>query len=84
MEKENKIKMWDDHLDEKYGKAGTPSRTDFEIKAHVFIVGEILKEERTKANLTQAQLAERTGKKKAIFPGLKMDGLISNFQHFID
>ena len=62
---ENKIGSWDTHLDKKYGERGTPSRTDFEVKAHAFIVGEVLKEERTKANLTQAQLAEKTGTKKS-------------------
>jgi HTH-type transcriptional regulator/antitoxin HipB len=62
---ENKIRTWDNHLDDKYGKAGTVTRTEFEIKAHTFILGELLKEERSKAHLTQAQLAEKTGTKKS-------------------
>jgi ribosome-binding protein aMBF1 (putative translation factor) len=61
----NKITTWESHLDKKYGKRGTASRTDFEVKAHTFVVGEILKEERAKAHLTQAQLAEKTGTKKS-------------------
>lgn len=69
MEKEkrsnNEMVSWDSHLDKKYGERGTPSRTDFEVKAHAFVVGEILKEERAKAHLTQAQLAEKTGTKKS-------------------
>ncbi len=54
-----------DHLDKKYGKTGTVSRTDFESKAQAFVIGELLKEERSKANLTQEALAEKTGKKKS-------------------
>jgi HTH-type transcriptional regulator / antitoxin HipB len=61
----NEVVSWDSHLDKKYGERGTFSRTDFEVKAHTFIVGEVLKEERAKAHLTQAQLAEKTGTKKS-------------------
>lgn len=62
---ENKITDWEEHLDRKYGKAGTPSRTEFESKAQAFVIGELLKEERLKANLTQEALAERSGTKKS-------------------
>ena len=61
----NEIISWDSHLDKKYGERGTSSRTDFEVKAHAFVVGEVLKEERAKAHMTQAQLAEKTGTKKS-------------------
>jgi ribosome-binding protein aMBF1 (putative translation factor) len=61
----NKITSWDIVLDSKYGKRGTATRTEFEIKSQAFIVGELLKEERTKAQLTQAELAEKTGTKKS-------------------
>lgn len=61
----NKIVSWDSHLDEKYGERGTPKRTEFEVKAHTFVVGEVLKDERAKAHMTQAQLAEKTGTKKS-------------------
>lgn len=61
----NKIAYWNNHLDKKYGKVGTASRTEFESKAQAFIIGELLKEERNKANLTQEALAEKTGTKKS-------------------
>ena len=61
----NEIVPWDTHLDNKYGKRGTDSRTEFELKAHAFIIGELLKNERAKAHLTQAELAEKTGTKKS-------------------
>ncbi len=61
----NKITDWNDHLDKKYGKVGTVTRTEFESKAQAFVIGELLKEERGKANLTQEALAEKTGTKKS-------------------
>jgi HTH-type transcriptional regulator / antitoxin HipB len=61
----NKVVSWDKQLDKKYGVHGTPTRTEFEMKAQTFILGELLKEEREKANLTQAEMAEKTGTKKS-------------------
>jgi HTH-type transcriptional regulator/antitoxin HipB len=61
----NKVISWDTHLDKKYGVHGTVSRSEFEMKAQTFILGELLKEEREKANLTQAEMAEKTGTKKS-------------------
>ena len=61
----NKIESWDTVLDEKYGKRGTSSRTEFERKSQAFIIGELLKDERAKTNLTQAEMAEKTGTKKS-------------------
>ena len=61
----NKIESWDTVLDEKYGLRGTPTRTEFEMKSHAFILGELLKEERAKAHMTQAEMAEKTGTKKS-------------------
>lgn len=61
----NKIVNWDDHLDKKYGKSGTVTRTDFESKAQAFVIGELLKDHRHKANLTQEALAAKSGTKKS-------------------
>lgn len=63
---ENKdLKTFDQHLDERYGKPGSMQRTEFEIKAKAFAIGELIKEERLSAHLTQEQLAEKTGTKKS-------------------
>lgn len=55
----------DDHLDGRYGKRGTEKRTEFEIKAKAFMIGEMIKEERHLAKLTQEQLANKIGAKKS-------------------
>jgi len=65
----NKNKMdittFDEHLDHRYGPMGTKKRTEFEIKARAFAIGEILKQERKDAHMTQEQLAKKTGTKKS-------------------
>ena len=60
-----KITSFDEHLDKRYGKIGSEKRTEFEIKAKAFAIGEVIKEERHLAHLTQEQLAEKTGTKKS-------------------
>lgn len=64
MKKEN-ITTFDEYLDKQYGKIGTPHRTDFDIKAKAFAIGEIIKEERRLSNMTQQELADKTGTKKS-------------------
>jgi len=56
--KRNKnITTFAEHLDRRYGKTGTKKRTEFEVKAKAFAIGEIIKEERRLASMTQEQLA---------------------------
>ncbi len=64
--KDNKdITTFDDHLEKRFGKRGTAERTEFEIKAKAFLIGEVIKEERKLANLTQEELADKIGAKKS-------------------
>ncbi|MCK5134265.1 MAG: helix-turn-helix transcriptional regulator [Bacteroidales bacterium] len=60
-----KITTFDEHLDGRYGKIGTEKRTEFEIKAKAFTIGEILREARKEAKMTQEELASKTGTKKS-------------------
>jgi HTH-type transcriptional regulator/antitoxin HipB len=63
--KNKNITTFDEHLVSRYGKIGTARRTAFETKAKAFAIGEIIKEERRLASMTQEQLAEKTGTKKS-------------------
>ncbi len=63
--KNKNISMYDDHLESRYGKIGSPKRTDFDIKAKAFAIGELIKSERQIASMTQEQLADKTGTKKS-------------------
>ena len=53
-------------MEDKYiGKKGTPEREQFEADAMAFRLGVLLKEARKEANLTQEELAQKTGTKKS-------------------
>jgi len=58
-------KTFDELLDIKYGKLGTPKRDEFETKAKAFVVGEMIKDARKEAHLTQEDLARKSGTKKS-------------------
>jgi HTH-type transcriptional regulator / antitoxin HipB len=59
------IITFDEHLDQRYGKIGTRKRTEFEIKAKSFAIGEILRDARKEAQMTQEELAQKTGTRKS-------------------
>jgi ribosome-binding protein aMBF1 (putative translation factor) len=63
--KKKNTTSFDEHLTKQYGKRGTEKRTEFEIKAKAFLIGEVIKEERRLAKLTQEQLADKIGAKKS-------------------
>jgi DNA-binding XRE family transcriptional regulator len=59
------VKTFDQLLDEKYGKKGNVQRDQFDTDSLAFRLGVMLKEARVEANLTQEELAEKTGTKKS-------------------
>jgi HTH-type transcriptional regulator / antitoxin HipB len=59
------VTTFDEHLENRYGPIGSKKRTDFEIKAKAFAIGEIIRDERKQANMTQEELAEKTGTRKS-------------------
>jgi DNA-binding XRE family transcriptional regulator len=59
------IKTFDELIEREHGKIGTDSRNEYEERAQMFIVSEMLKEARKEANMTQEQLAEKAGTKKS-------------------
>lgn len=61
----NNIKNFDELIELEHGKIGTESRNDYEERAQMFIVSEMLKEARLQANMTQEELAVRAGTKKS-------------------
>ena len=64
-------KTFDELLDIKYGKVGSPLREAYEAKANYFVISEMLKEARKEAKITQEQLAERIGTKKSYISRLE-------------
>lgn len=41
--KENNITNFKEHLTKRYGERGSERRTEFEIKAKAFLIGELIK-----------------------------------------
>jgi HTH-type transcriptional regulator / antitoxin HipB len=62
--KESNLISWDDHLNEKYGKAGTPSRDKYKEEFENFKIGVLIQETRKQQNLTQEELALKCGTTK--------------------
>lgn len=56
---------FEDILIEKYGKKGTAARDKYDADSLAFRLGAMLKEARKEAQITQEQLAEKTGTKKS-------------------
>jgi HTH-type transcriptional regulator / antitoxin HipB len=64
----NKMKNvtdFEDLLKDKYGEKGTPARDKYYADSLAFRLGVMLKEARKDAQVTQEELAERTGTKKS-------------------
>ncbi|NBW72245.1 MAG: XRE family transcriptional regulator [Flavobacteriia bacterium] len=59
------VKTFDQLLDEKYEKKGNTERNQFDADSLAFRLGAMLKEARVEANLTQEELAQKTGTKKS-------------------
>ena len=59
------VTNFEDLLKGKYGKKGSAKRDKYDADSLAFRLGVMLKEARTEANVTQEQLAERTGTKKS-------------------
>jgi len=66
-----KATNFDELLDIEYGKIGTKERDDFEERANMFVISELLKASREEARITQQQLADKIGTKKSYISRLE-------------
>lgn len=64
METNKKLKSFNSHLEENYGKIGTETRAQFEEEFETFKIGILIQEARKKQNLTQEELALKVGTTK--------------------
>ncbi len=65
------VTNFDELLENKYGKIGSPKRDEFEQKAQYFVISVMLKEARKEAKMTQDELAEKLGTKKSYISRLE-------------
>ena len=87
MNKRIEMKSFTLHLDERYGKIGTEKRDVFERKSSAFIVGEMLRDARRRAAISQDELARRSGTKKSYISRLengKIDVQISTLFRILE
>ncbi len=61
----SRSKTINEHLDQKYGKIGSESRSDFSEKALAFMIAEMLKSARKESHLTQQELADKLNVKRS-------------------
>ena len=59
------ITTFDELIEKEHGAIGSDSRNEYEEKAQMFIVSEMLRAARKEANLTQEELAIKAGTKKS-------------------
>lgn len=59
------ITTLEEHFEKRYGPLGSSKRTEFEMKAKAFAIGELIKEQRNLAKMTQEELASKTGTRKS-------------------
>lgn len=58
--KDNMIQDYDAVLDSRYGKEGTVERNKFEEDAYAHYTGQIIRDARKEAKISQSELARRT------------------------
>ena len=74
-------------LEQKYGKKGTEKRDSYDSDSLAFRLGVMLQEARKEANLTQEELANRTGTKKSYISRIERglsDIQISTYHRLIE
>ena len=71
MKKYDGVRSFDQLLEVEHGKLGSRKRNAYEEGALLFIVSEMLKDARKAANMTQEQLADRSGTKKSYISKLE-------------
>ena len=59
-----------EYFDQKYGKVGTPGRTNFEQKAEAWFIAELIRDKR-KCKMTQQELAEKLNVKRSYISKLE-------------
>ena len=77
-----KLTSFEEHLDRRYGARGSSKREEYEAQSLAFRIGEMLKDERRRAQLTQEELAEKTGTKKSYISRIEKGKAIFSFPLF--
>ena len=71
----NMLHSYDEVLDAKYGKVGTPEREAFRREAYAFYMGQVIREARKEEKMSQSELGKRIGANKSYISRIE-NGLI--------
>lgn len=82
MNSKEQIRDYSSVLDAKYGKVGTSERAKFEEEAYSFYTGQLLKDARKQAHVTQAELAERIDSTKSYISRVENGDIIPSVGMF--
>lgn len=80
--RENLIQDYDAILDARYGIEGTPERLKFEEDAYAYYTGQLLKDARKDAKVSQEELARRTNTTKSYISRIENGGIIPSVAVF--
>ncbi len=72
---DNMLHSYDEILDAKYGKVGTPERTEFRNKAYAFYMGQLIRDARKEEKISQTELGKCIGANKSYISRIE-NGLI--------
>lgn len=64
-EKLAKLTIFDQQLEEDYGKPGTPQREEFHEEALSWYYGQLLRDRRRELKMTQREVAEKLGREQS-------------------
>ena len=73
MKKNKNITTFEEILDKKYGKKGSTKRGEWEREFEAFKLGVIIEEARKKLNMTQDELAKKSGTNKSYISRIEND-----------
>ena len=73
MKKNKNLTSFEDHLEQEYGKAGTETRTQFEMEFEAYKIGVLIQEARKEKHMTQEQLADKVGTTKNYISRIEND-----------
>ena len=79
---ETMIQDYDAVLDARYGREGTPQRTQFEDEAYAYYTGLILRDARKDVKVSQAELARRTHTTKSYISRIENGVIIPSVAMF--
>ncbi len=79
---DGQIRSYSRVLDQKYGAPGTPERAQFEAEAEAFYSGQMIRDVRKEAGMTQMELAKEIGVNKSYISRIENGQIVPSVASF--